>query len=568
MPKQFKQFALLTLLLLSSSVIVAGQAPATISGTVRDRHGVPQMGAAVELLGLGHGIVAETMTDLHGRYLFQNMLPGTYQVQATATLFLPATRRQLRVRMGAKPSVDLTLISLFDESQWLPVGPPAADEKVDDWKWTLRSRANRPMLRLAEDGISVPAEASKRSEQHGAIGFSGSNGTFGAAREQIVFTASESKSGGRTRNLLGGAVGHTASAKQQPMGAFASSETTQGFAGSRRFVASVHSLPQLSTGADQRLGVLTAALASGERLAFGDFAQLECGSAMQVVRAGTTLVVQRPFLQIDSAGAGNWQAGYSLATSPQSTKYDDLGAAVESIPTAARVGNRLQTAESLHQALHLRRTLGRGRVEIAYHHDLQHNAEIAGVRRGTGVTSQEALVALSPALRGVMYDSELGLFRALAAGFRSEGYRVEVDLPLADAVSITGALVTGSGYASEGTVKATQPALSVRRSQAVLVAAQTRIARSGTRIVAAYRWQPATMLTVVSPYDLSTISPYLSVHLRQRIAGRDESQPGMELVIDGSNLLQQGYQRMPGANADVTLASALQELRAGLNFTF
>ena len=48
--------------------------------------------------------------------------------------------------------MNLTLNTLFESATWLPAERRKADEPGDDWKWTLRSAANRPILRLAEDG--------------------------------------------------------------------------------------------------------------------------------------------------------------------------------------------------------------------------------------------------------------------------------------------------------------------------------------------------------------------------------------------------------------------------------
>jgi len=39
--------------------------------------------------------------------------------------------------------------------QWLPSEPRGANADQDDWKWTLRSAANRPLLRWLEDGPLV-----------------------------------------------------------------------------------------------------------------------------------------------------------------------------------------------------------------------------------------------------------------------------------------------------------------------------------------------------------------------------------------------------------------------------
>jgi hypothetical protein len=65
-----------------------------VSGVVRDTQGVAQMGAMVEVLAAGSVSVATAFTDMYGRYRIANLVPGKYQVRATAALFVPATRTE------------------------------------------------------------------------------------------------------------------------------------------------------------------------------------------------------------------------------------------------------------------------------------------------------------------------------------------------------------------------------------------------------------------------------------------------------------------------------------------
>ena len=59
-----------------------------------------------------------------------------------------------RVCPGAKLMVNVTLTTLFEAMQLGPLRGPADD---DDWKWTLRSVANRSILRVLPDGSTVMA---------------------------------------------------------------------------------------------------------------------------------------------------------------------------------------------------------------------------------------------------------------------------------------------------------------------------------------------------------------------------------------------------------------------------
>ena len=78
--------------------------------------------------------------------------------------FLPSLRENVRVR--ANTVVNLTLNTLYEVMQWLPAEPRAGNAQKDDWAWTLRSAANRPLLRWLEDGpLVVVSDGSGASAQ-------------------------------------------------------------------------------------------------------------------------------------------------------------------------------------------------------------------------------------------------------------------------------------------------------------------------------------------------------------------------------------------------------------------
>src|SRR5450631_2043675 len=138
--------------LLSAS---AAPFPASVSGVVRDARGTPQMGATVELMAANATVVARVYTNFRGGFSFDHIFPGTYQIKATGDSFLPTLREDLRISSRSKVIVNLTLSTLFEAIQWLPAQPKSPDEPGDDWKWTLRSSSNRPLLRLLQDGPLV-----------------------------------------------------------------------------------------------------------------------------------------------------------------------------------------------------------------------------------------------------------------------------------------------------------------------------------------------------------------------------------------------------------------------------
>src|ERR1700723_734610 len=164
-----------------------GAMSGAISGYVRDGSGAPQMGAVVEVLGSTAQAlkVFKVFTNDRGFYSVSSLLPGTYSVKVSAPSFLPTLREKIGVRAGAKLMVNVTLTTLFEAIQLVPLRTPSDD---DDWKWTLRSVANRPILRLLEDGTTVVAQSGDSHGDHdlkGAITFlAGSPGQgFGSSAD-------------------------------------------------------------------------------------------------------------------------------------------------------------------------------------------------------------------------------------------------------------------------------------------------------------------------------------------------------------------------------------------------
>src|SRR5260370_18560347 len=102
------------------------------------------------------------------------------------TSFLPSLRENVRVRTAT--IVNLTLNTLYEVMQWLPAEPRAGNAPKDDWAWTLRSAANRPLLRWLEDGplVVVSEKAGRHPKLKARLMATGREGTFGENGERIT----------------------------------------------------------------------------------------------------------------------------------------------------------------------------------------------------------------------------------------------------------------------------------------------------------------------------------------------------------------------------------------------
>jgi hypothetical protein len=117
-----------------------------------------------------------------------------------------------------------------------------------------------------------------------------------------------------------------------------------------------------------------------------------------------------------------------------------------------------------------------------------------------------------------------------------------------------------------------QQALSELRamhSQAATLALKGRLVGAGTRVRAAYRWQPTRGVTAVDGYSAFGDQAFLSCMLRQPIRLGQSLPQGLEATIDVTNLLAQGYRPFLSADGQTLyFAQAPRTIQAGLSFSF
>ncbi len=161
------------------------------------RPGFRRLAPQVQLLRPDLSVIASVYTDANGRYLISSVLPGRYAVKAMGAWFLPSLRENVRVR--ANTVVNLTLNSLYEVMQWLPAEPRAGNAQKDDWAWTLRSAANRPLLRWLEDGplVVVSDGSGAHPRLKARLMATGQEGAFGESGERISAAVEETPSNSR-----------------------------------------------------------------------------------------------------------------------------------------------------------------------------------------------------------------------------------------------------------------------------------------------------------------------------------------------------------------------------------
>lgn len=569
------KIALLALMLSTASVCLAVGPGATVTGIVRDADGVAQMGALVQVMASDSALVGTAFTDLHGRYLITRLIPGRYQVRATAALFVPTTRGDLHLRPGAEAVVNLTLNTIFDATTWIPAERRRADEPGDDWKWTLRSAVNRPILRMAADDGNVMTVSSSATESNKPTSriraaVSSSDGGFANGGIHNVVTVDrvlDDGSGMVLRGDIGTGLGPSMGSPS--MNIASGFERRQGFAGSSRLVASYQSHPEMLA-SEGTPGLQALQLASAEKMQIGDFADVEVGGILYVVHTAGYNVASRPFLKVTAHPSEAWTIGYRMATSRELQSYGGLNTVQQEMPIVVTSQGRMRTESGLHHEFAIGRKLGPGLVQIGYYLDSLNQVMVEG---GGSLSDADIAQANESPRGGVLADQTTGSFRLLNSGYKTNGMNLMLSEPITTNMWVALEYSTGAALTAKDedvlTMEDMPTALKPMTSQTATLALKGRVLRSGTSVRAAYRWQPSRMVTAVNPYAAFSDQAYLSFYLRQAIKLGSILPPGLEATVDVTNLLAQGYRPFLSADGKTLfLAQSPRALQAGLAFTF
>jgi hypothetical protein len=556
-------------------------AQATVMGNVRDSGGVPQMGALVQVLGSNSLEMGHAVTDLAGHFYIPNLQPGNYTVRASATLYLPATHTRLMLRRGMQAQVLFTLHAVFETATWLPPDTRTHAEDVDDWKWTLRSAAHRPILRAVSQGQVVRASSSsqetKRAGTHRLTSIVHGEGGYGTGGDHTIFTLNRTEEDGADvllRTDFGAAKPASAGSLQAATGY----EQRTGLGSDNRMLLVAQGHPEMLT-AGSSSGVQMLALYTAHRTRIADLLLLEAGGGAEVIRAGSTGVRTRPFVRVELTPADGWAIGYRLADDPRLQSYADLDTVRRDAPVAATIGGHLELASGRHQELYLARKVGSaGGIRLAVYHDGMRTTSVSG----SGVLTSQQIASAARLGAALVADSTTSAFRLLAAGYAADGYTVLWTQPIGHGVTAgveyaDGAALTlhhavgqavGDGQSQpDAQVAAAVRALMPERDQAVTISLSTRSETTGTHMRASYRWQPAHLITAINPYGNPDSASFLTIHVKQTVRCGHLLPPGLSLAMDINNLFAQGYEMLGESNA-LLLAQSPRTIQGGMQFSF
>jgi hypothetical protein len=562
-----RKFAYLALVFSLALPALAVDVPGSISGYVRSSAGVPQMGAVVELLGsAAHSL--RVFTDDHGFYSVRNLIPGTYTLKVTAPTFLPALRDRIGLRAGSSMVVNVTLNTLFEAIQFGPMRGSADD---DDWKWTLRSAANRPILRVLDDGspattVRHSAEAGSDHDLKASLSFlAGSpSAGYGAISDMSTGFSVQHRVLSNDAASLEGNVGYGQGAGSAVLRTAYTHHTASGSAPEvaltvRRLAPPVGNLRQQ--------GLQSFSLTTADDFSFGNVLELKFGSELQTVQFMGRFSSFQPFGTADLHISPNTIIEYRYASSRPSSSLTkdsevesaDLGLSGPRVSMAS-FAPALERAH--HQEVSLSHRMGKTNVQVAFFSDQVRNTVLTGVGMVTADSGE------------LLPDMDSGTFSYQGTDLNTGGLRVVLQRKLASDLTAT------LDYANGGVLALDRPdialrdarqALSNQRRHAVSAKFSGKLPGCRTRWTTSYGWANGKSLTPVDMFNASAgqSDPYLNVLLRQPLPGFSFLPVHMEAMLDLRNLMAQGYVPVMGPDGrTVYLVPSARSIRGGVAFTF
>jgi len=535
------------------------------------------MGAVVQILGTANRTLT-VFTDGAGYYAATGLLPGLYTLKVTAPSFLPALREKVGLRPGASLNVNVTLSTLLGAMQ---LGPIRTLPDNDDWKWTLRSVANRPILRVFDDPVltrlgtggpsshglgSTGLETAVERHHHeltgtvsflagsAAVGYgTGSDMNTALTLERSIFADGHLAFSGDVAygdSLPGGVLRTTYSHRLED-----GSEPTLALT-ARRFASAD---PNLHGAA---LQALTASAA--DDFAVDDVLEFKFGSELQTIQFLGHVSAFRPYGSADLHLSPDTVAEYNYATSRPDLRnekgFDSAPADLsESNPRVSLLDFAPRMEKAHHQEISLSHRAGKNKVQFALFADRVSDTALTG----TGLTTSTGGFLLP--------DSSSGTFSYDGKTLDTNGLRIVLERKFSDDLTAT------LDYAFGGVLDLSRPDVALQdaeqyittqRRHALSAKLSGTVPRTHTRWIASYRWVNAPALTPVDMFNASPgrSDPYLNIFIRQQLpsfGGR------VEAIIDLRNLLAQGYVPVLGQDGQtVYLVQTARCVRGGLAFTF
>ncbi|MFY9912060.1 MAG: carboxypeptidase-like regulatory domain-containing protein [Candidatus Sulfotelmatobacter sp.] len=557
---KLRHFGFSALIVALSFPAWAADRPAVISGYVRDAAGTPQMGAVVQIAGAASRNLT-VFTNGTGFFSATGLLPGIYSVKISAPSFLPAMLEKVGLRPGDDIHLRVTLNTLLNA---VNIEPRVKAVDDDDWKWTLRSAVNRPVLRVFDDPASDVEQ--QNHELKASLSFlagsaadgygSGSDMSTGFSIERSIFATD--------RIGLSGNVAYGDGLPTAFLRASYAHRLMDGTGPSmaltvRRFAPSD---PYLGNSTLQSV-----ALNAADDVTVDDVVELKFGSQFDTIQFLGRVNAFRPYGSLNFHLSPNTILAYDYTTSLPNEQIEnnldnDSSDLRESDPRLSVENFATKVESAHHQELNVSQRIGKSNIQVAVFSDHVDNTALLGAGEVTAAGGY------------LLPDVYSGTFSYLGDRLDTRGFRLVLQRKFCSDLSAT------LDYAYGGALDLTKPDVELQqarqwmnteRRHAIAAKLSGNVPGTHTRVIASYRWLNGPALTPVDMFNASPgeTDPFFSLVIRQPIPTLGFLPAHMEALIDLRNLLAEGYVPVMGRDGQtVYLVQAARAVRGGVAISF
>jgi hypothetical protein len=561
-----------------------------VSGTVSDAQGNPLVGATVLITGpvLGAGsslqpMLARILTDAHGKFIAERLVPGWYSLRVSSATRLPAQRNGVKVEAGQTAQEKFVLSDIFAPLRF-QIPPANLTTWGDDWKWVLRTSAStRPILRFAEEKSQATTTAKAYnpplppgqkligmlpgSTRRGALeGDPGMGSVVAYSRllsaDSDFLVAGEMNADGSSASSLVTALRRNL-IKGDP----------------QELTLVVHQLslgdgiPLIMEGGlegQKQAQALSASYSHTRRLS--DSITITTGMEFDYLNAGPGAMTTRPNAKVEyhKKGSSNTFAMRygSSAGEGNATLMERVGD-LTAFPRITLRHNRPQIENLNHTEASFDRKLGKSsHAGIAVYHDDFTNTAVWGVGQSGAVSWLAGNVLPNAHVNGVTLN---------AGNYNSTGLRATFIRSIGDHVEAAVVFTTGEALAVVPQESATDRAqgnlrqvLSNDRSQSVAGKITARIPVSKTQITTSYQWIQSGRVTGLDPLGQANLQlePFLGIQIRQPLPTLAFLPAHIEALADFRNLLAEGYAPVTQGGERLILTPSYRSFRGGFSVQF
>ncbi len=562
-------------------------------GMVTDTQGNPLMGAAVLIMGpLGltpyrvQSAAEGVITDAHGEFAVEHLVPGRYSLRVTSPTRLPFQRSDVRVQAGQTSRQTFTLSDIF-----LPLRIQVPSTKVsswgEDWKWVLRTSATtRPVLRYQEVAqATIPPHKNKNSKK-----------TLPPSRRLVgMIPGSARREALADDPGLGNVLAYLRPLSENSDLLVAGSMTATGLQASslatsfrnhvlkgdtQELALVVHQLnfsdglPFAAKGGSQGLTRAQGVVfnySHSRRLS--DSLTLTTGFDAHYLNAARDVLAASPRMKLEYSMAPSTTLAIRYGTIRLDDGSDTLLERVGMLNAFPRVtlrGYHPRLEELNHAEVSVHRKLSKtSRAEVAAYRDYFRNAAVWGLGTPGLLTWVTGNALPNPAANGVTLN---------AGDYHSSGLRSTYSLSMgsrteaAFTYAFGQALIVDAAHRASGDAQRSfRGILRPDRSQSIGGKVSTRVPISNTQIITSYEWLQRGSVTGVDPYGQADLQlqPFLGFQIRQPLPTLAFFPARIEALADFRNLLRQGYVPLAQSGENpFLLTSSYRSFRGGFSVLF